>query len=411
AGDAAHLYMWADQHLGPDGGTTPVGLALPMETLYRSLTKHLLTPTVTDNGRIPEGIVRVLEGKVVDHRSVTDPDVPRDGLNERLDSVADWRARHRGNLLKLLGEAEITALHLLSGPDGPIFTLWRQAERPTRTELRKGLREIVKEEFHSRGRFPWLMMRASGFRSAAHVAMRHFRKKNKAGSSEKSEYRRLLAEDRAGLLNAVDRGVVDEVYADMPMHMAIAAQGLKKLPPVGKSVFWAVRDSAPLTGEVGDQPSGELHSVWAPELHEALLRKDFAMKITAKRGGRIRLFEVEKARHAVDVSPIAWNPAAGQAYFRQETLLEVRSREIREFENEDGGVVLYEHVVLREMDHQPRRARVPADRSRRPRRGSTAPAAPAPTPTDTAPVPSGKDAAPPPKGPEPSPKPGRSAKP
>ncbi|MEW1725199.1 hypothetical protein, partial [Streptomyces sp. NPDC093109] len=31
AGDAAHLYMWADQHLGPDGGTTPVGLALPME--------------------------------------------------------------------------------------------------------------------------------------------------------------------------------------------------------------------------------------------------------------------------------------------------------------------------------------------------------------------------------------------
>ncbi|MFJ9590848.1 hypothetical protein [Streptomyces acidicola] len=421
AGDAAHVYMWADRHLGPDGGTTPVGLPLPMEATYRSLTDQLLTPTVTGDGRIPEGIVRVLEGKVVDHESVTDRDVPRDGLSGRLDALADWRGRHRGSLLKLLGGAEITALHLLSGPDSPIFPFWRQAEPPTRTELRKGLREIVKEAFDTRGPFPWVMMRSSGFRSEARVAMSHFRQMDTARSSEKREYRRLLAEDRASLLSAVDSGVVDAVHAEMPMHMAMAAQGLKKLPPVGESVFWAVRDPEPLTGKVGDEPSGELHSVWAPELHEALLRKDVAMKI--KGGGRIRLFEVENAQNAVDVSPLAWNPAVGQTYFRQETLLEVRSREIREFENEDGGVVLYEHVVLREADHMPRRAAVEADRSQQPRRASTAQpssSAPGSTPSGKAPEPSGKapassskraEPSKPPRGTEPSPKGATSSKP
>ncbi|RRR84240.1 hypothetical protein [Streptomyces sp. RP5T] len=357
AGDGMHLYLWADQALAPGDGDTRVGVPLPMNTLYRTLTKGLLTPTVTGDGWIPNGIVRVLEG------DVTDPDVPRDGLSDRLDALASWRRRHRGSLLKLLEEGHITALHLLSGPDGEVFRFWQNAGTPTRNEMRLGLRSIVESEFDGYRSFPRMLMRDPEFRRRAREALSHLRKMDQAEPQQVKWYRGTMAHYKARTLAAVDR-VAGVMYDDMPLHTAMAAQALTRLPSVGENVFWADREPVPLTGKVGAQPSGELHTVWVPELHGASLRMDVAMSKVAKGSGRIRVFEVERSRHAVDVSPIAWNPSLGQTFFRQETLLDVRSRRIRAYENEDGDVTLYEHVVLREVDELPRRAAVPPDATR-----------------------------------------------
>ncbi|WP_371652218.1 lonely Cys domain-containing protein, partial [Streptomyces mirabilis] len=361
AGDGAHLYLWADQALVPDGSDTRVGLPLPMNTLYRTLTEGLLTPTVTDDGWIPNGIVRVIQGNVVDHNNVSHRDVPLNGLSDRLDALGNWRKRHQGSLRKLLDQGHITALHLLSGPDGSIFRLWRDAGTPTRKGLRLGLHSIVESEFDGQRTFPRMLMRDGEFRHHARAAISHLRKMGKAKPQQADRYRDTVAHHKDRTLGAVD-GVADLVYDDMPLHTAMASQGLTRLPSVGENVFWADYEPAPLTGRAGEQPPGELHTVWVPELHEASLRMDFAMSRVERESGRIRVFEVERARHAVDVSPIAWNPSLGQTFFRQETLLEVRSREIREYENEDGDVTLYEHVILREVDELPRRAAVPAGR-------------------------------------------------
>ncbi|MEU8718450.1 hypothetical protein AB0C83_41340, partial [Streptomyces sp. NPDC048663] len=348
-GSAAHLYLWADQALAPrdpEGRTRPT---LPMYTFYRSLTRDFLAPRITRDGRIPAGIVRVLEG------AVADDDVPRSGLSDRLDALANWRSRHDGNLLHMLGGKHITALHLLSGPDGPVFDLWRSVRTPTRAGLHEHLRDIVVSALDSRTTLPWLLMRDTVFRRHARAAAVQFGQMQNADSTGAKWHRGEFRHHKNLALEAV-AAAADTVYEDVPLHMAVATQGLRRMPPVGTSVFWAVHDPAPLTGRAGERPSGELHTMWVPELHGASLYKDVALSGMEMESGRVRVFEVVHARHAVDVSPIAWNPALGQTFFRQETLLHVSSREIREHENSDGDVMLYEHIVLREVDEMPRYA-------------------------------------------------------
>ncbi|WP_454343901.1 hypothetical protein [Streptomyces canus] len=416
AGDGAHLYLWADQAFAPGSDKTRSGPPLPMYTLYRDLTDERFGRVVTGDGRIPAGIVSVLAGSAADPEDVTDPDAPRRRLSDRLDALANWRTRHAKSPLGLLRSEHITALHLLSGPDGPIFDRWQTQLSRSKDELRSVLRTMVENRVDIRSSsFPLLLMKEDAFRREARLAGKFFQT---AKRPLKPADRAVLADIRAKLLGAVDT-LVDEVHDELPLHIGVQADALTRLPGVGKSVFWAVRDSSSPTGPQGE-PQGELHSVWAPMGHEALLHQDRVMRRAGgPEGGRIRVFEVENARHAVDVSPFAWDPSQGQTFFRQETLLEVRSREIRAYENQDGSRTLYEHVVLREADELPRRPAVPAastpapapsTRAPAPSIPAPAPSTPAPAPSSQGPAPSGttpasseKNAGPSPKGPEPSP--------
>jgi hypothetical protein len=333
-GVGTHLYLWADSAFAPPSGAPrPAGALIPPHhQAYRDATRRWLTPRLTGDGRSPGDVVKVLSGGE-NSRDLSRVD------RDRLRAAESWSRRHGGSILDRLGEAHIMALRLYTGPDKPIFHWFGTAGEPTQDSLRQELHSIVEGQLsHGSSSFPLLLMKHREFRKAAEQI-----------SAERSRQGR--ARHRQPLLDAVDR-VVDAVFAEIPLHLAMAYDGLRRLPPAGENVFWAVREREPLTGAPGERPPGELSHVDVREGDEALPNRLAAMKDPvpagghAKPAGRIRLLEVMESGIASDLSPIVLDPARGRTMFRLPARLDVVSREIRE----DAGGEPYEHVLLRESD-------------------------------------------------------------
>ncbi|MEV5387072.1 hypothetical protein [Streptomyces sp. NPDC052721] len=330
-GDAAHLYAWADRTFD----TRAYGLMTPYQSVYAA--KHTwLTPEVTGDGQVPEGIARTLDPDTVPP-SANDPQLPALSCAVRRNAVGVWARRHSGpGITELLTPAHITALYLLSGrADRRLLTAaaggseGRRVTAALRDEVRAVVREAA-EYMHVDGalNFPRLLLEDQEFRDLVQRA------RQKPAASPVAPTGRADLHDP---LQARAQRLVHRLRTDAPEHLAMAAEALAFLPRVGASVWWSgwmARDAA------------DHAVVTVPRFHAGSLNERVAlaqMPVSGQSGGHPVLYEVVNSS-ARDVAPLSADPARAEALFPRRTDLEVLDRSWRR----DAAGRAYLHVRLKD---------------------------------------------------------------
>ncbi|MFE0731684.1 hypothetical protein ACFW2X_26235, partial [Streptomyces antibioticus] len=330
-GDGGHLYMWAEQTFGTQGGAPGQTLPGPHRVLY--VERNGWMADIIQDGRVPEGIHRAL-GKATESELLADPGVPRYRLDDRLAATAAWRKRHGKDPQSEVRLGDITALYLVSGPDRRVFTRMRSATEWTVEVLRGELRTLIDDLFARQSKvFPLLLMKHKAFLDAADAAIDAFDQED--GAQHLTRHKRAVQE--------AAHDVAPAVLEELPLHVEMAAVALRNLPPIDKSVFWAVPVPGPLTGRPGDDVPIDLDLLRVGEQCEAFADRDVAFRQggAGERGSHVRVYEVEQS-DARDISPLVRYPHLGQVLHAEETLYRPVSSTIRVGPRDE----LYEHVLL-----------------------------------------------------------------
>ncbi|MFD9545581.1 hypothetical protein, partial [Streptomyces sp. NPDC060022] len=324
-GEAADLYVWAGAEFAP-GGSAGV---LPHHAGYLDHAGWF-TSEVSGDGAVPGGVWSALEtgvrslgadGAVAQVPQGDDPGVPRKSWVARQEALRAWVGRHEGSPLAGLHASHVLALYLLGGADRVFLDARFVDFEPSREVwelLGRETRSVVVWSDEGGGRFPFLLMRDSNFRSTVRPQ----------GED---------ADEERDALVARAEDLLEQVLGEIPEHRAMVLEALGLLPPVVERVWL-------LLPGLGDLTSGDLDALTVSALRVGSLDEGVARSGLV--GGDL-LVEVESSS-AVDVSVFSPDPERREAVYGRDMVLRVVHREVVQ----DPVAGAYEFVRVEESGRE-----------------------------------------------------------